>query len=321
VHGFVTYASSRRPSWIPGLILAVTCLPTWAQNFTDGDLETQFLEPPVEWQADDTAVPLRFVELRQIAVPGPLREEGPSIADGDSRFNVAVEGGWAWSGWGERSELELRTESLLPTTENEGWQAWGEKRRYRTDPDGWLVAEKRCGSCRRGWRRLWRLRVSGHTPAPPLVDDRRIVFASLDNQIYGVRRRNGHRLWVADLGQRISRSLVSAPIEDIDHPEGAEAKVILVIPDDGRKMLALDPLNGSTAATYSLSNPDDRLVGSPVVTPNGLILVARQGYDPRSASVVVLSLVPPDREDGDDVGEENGYNDGSDRAAASPETP
>jgi hypothetical protein len=32
-----------------------------------------------------------------------------------------------------------------------------------------LLAQKKCKRCRAGWKRKWRLRVSGTVPTPPLV--------------------------------------------------------------------------------------------------------------------------------------------------------
>lgn len=304
-----------------GLCLLLACLPAYSQSsFTSGNLETQFLEPAVDGQGDDSPVALRFVELRQIELPGPLTERGLRLGEGADRFILEVRGGWARAGWGDRAEVEISDEAPQPFSSGDGWLYWGQKFRYRTDSDGWLVAQKSCRWCRKKYRRLWKLRVSGHSVAPPLVDERRIVYASMDNQIYGIRRRNGHRLWVADIGERVSRPLMAAPLHiPGQNPENGPI-VILVVPDDGQRILALDALNGTVASTFTLSNPDDRLVGSPIVTPEGLLLVARQGYDPRSASVIVLALAPPEPAKSDSRPVID-YNAAPDSEAASPGNP
>ena len=74
--------------------------------------------------------------------------------------------------------------------------------------------------------------------------------------------------------------------------------VVLVVPDDGASVIALDAYDGSRLASFAGEAPPTakRLVSAPLVTPDGIVIVAHQGYVPEEAAVVVLHLDAPEPE-------------------------
>jgi hypothetical protein len=128
------------------------------------------------------------------------------------------------------------------------------------------------------------------------VTARRVFFGALDNRVYSVKRKNGHRVWAADVGGRVSGALVlwsARPAgEDDPRPGAPGPAAILVVPDRRNRILALDPLSGTEVASFTLPDPESRLVGVPVKTPDGRIVAATQKYAPTDASLLVLQLDP-----------------------------
>jgi hypothetical protein len=122
--------------------------------------------------------------------------------------------------------------------------------------------------------------------------DGRLIFGSLDNQVYAVRADNGHRLWAVDVGDRVSRPLAlwHGVVESKGQPR--EVDVVLVAPDDALSVLALDVFDGARLAVFPVKKlPEgNALVSAPFVTPEGKVVIAHQGYAPEEASVVVLDL-------------------------------
>ena len=86
-------------------------------------------------------------------------------------------------------------------------------------------------------------------------------------------------------------------MEDADAADGAVASpsptLVLAVPDDGGAIVALDAHTGAKVASYDLPDDGGTLVGDPLVTPDGRIVVARQKYTPEDASLMVFRLVPP----------------------------
>ena len=116
----------------------------------------------------------------------------------------------------------------------------------------------------------------------------------MDNRVYSVKKRNGHRMWATDVGGRVSGVLVlwsaasgAESATDAPHPAA-----ILVVPDRGRRLLALDPQSGTEVASFDLPDPASKWVGAPLRTPDGKILAAAQKYAPADASLLVLQLAP-----------------------------
>jgi outer membrane protein assembly factor BamB len=207
-----------------------------------------------------------------------------------------AETGWAA---GSQARVEAVVESEQPPPDRPGFEwvlAPNGRARYALTDDGFLLAQKKCARCPAGWRRRWQLRVSGVGLAPPLVTEKRIFYGSLDNRVYGLKRRNGHRLWEIDLEGRVSRPLRQwRALAYGSDPEGAardpSPPLILVVPDDGGGIVALDARSGAKVAAFDLPEDGGTLVGAPLVTPDGGIVVARQKYTPADASLMVFRLV------------------------------
>jgi outer membrane protein assembly factor BamB len=156
---------------------------------------------------------------------------------------------------------------------------------------GRIVGQKRCWNCRKGWRKKWKLRVAGDDLPPPLVTEKRVYFGAFDNRVYGVKRKNGHRVWEADLPSRVSEPLArwfNAIGED-----GAALDLVILIPDSRTSIIALYAETGARVATYELPQNGGRFIGSPVVTADGKIVAARQKYAAEEASLLVFELVVP----------------------------
>jgi hypothetical protein len=216
-----------------------------------------------------------------------------------NRIAIPVAGSVAVTGWEADAVPSLQPElaSLLAGEANS--TMWVEsadgKSRYRALPEGRIVAEKRCSRCKRGWRKKWKLRVAGSTVSPPLVASKRLYFGAMDNRLYSVKRRNGHRIWVADVESRLSRPLVRWQL--FGSVPGATSdelgfELILAVPDDRAEIQAWGAQNGSKVATFALADDGGQLIGVPLATPDGKIVVARQMYAPAEASLMVLQLAP-----------------------------
>jgi hypothetical protein len=281
------------------VILAVGGGSTPSQTYQESTLGQTFLEPvlPPPEHANAPQVSLELVV--DIPLPGPLPGDGPRIVE--QSIEIPVADAVAITGWTEHARPELRpatTQEPASETENGSppWVAGPKgKFRYQARPEGLIVAQKRCKRCGLGWKRAWKLRVGGSTLAPPLVTDRRIYFPALDNHVYSIKRKNGHRVWAVDIGRRISSPLTlwrashedAAVIGSFDRlPE-----LLLAVPDDGGDLFALSLESGVTAASFEAQN-GDTLVGTPVTTPDGRIVLARQRYAPTEASLLVLRVVP-----------------------------
>lgn len=272
---------------------------------------------------------LAFALLRDIRLPGPLPPGSPRLV-GD-RVEIDVAGGVAVTDWdGERSPTILgeASQSSAPVGPEPGWvESPDGQFRYRAEPSGRIVAQKRCRRCSKVWRKKWQLRVSGSTLAPPLATEQRLYFGALDNRVYALRRRNGHRLWAVDVEGRVSTPLVALSYEtpvppDTDESQAPPApalELILVVPGDGSRLLALDAESGRKLASYTLTEAEGKLVGVPVVTSDGAILMARQKYAPEEASLMVFRLgAAAERAAGDDPTTPEGQKGPADGAEAAP---
>ena len=273
-----------------------------------------------------------FSKLYELPLPGPLPEGGPLLVDG--RIEIPVDGGRVASGWEEAAELEWIEAGGDPAgTEDSPWvEDPSGRTRFRTEADGRLLAQKRCKRCRDGWRKKWRLRVAGSTVAPPLVTETRVFFGALDNRVYCIKRRSGHRVWAIDVAGRVTRPLRIVTIHDLPAAEpppaeedagtdtkkkkkksknASEAEVLrsiellLLVPDHGSSIVALTVETGQKAAEYALPESEGTFKGSPLLTPDGKIVVARQKYEASDASLLVLSLGPGG------ASEDLAYNDGT----------
>jgi hypothetical protein len=163
--------------------------------------------------------------------------------------------------------------------------------RFRTDPAGRVVAQRKR---RKGWKKAWKRRIAGATLAAPLVADRRVFVGSLDNQVYALRSDNGHYLWARDVGARLSHPLTWWQGR-IDPPKGspeisAFVELLLLVPDNGAGILALDPYDGARLAMLELPNEEDRLLPPVLAAGGGKIVVAVQKYEAADAALLVFEL-------------------------------
>ena len=207
---------------------------------------------------------LIFEEISEISLPGPLSEAPVRGEDGTVR--LPVNGGLAIVTL--EPQISVRISETLPSTTvadggiDAGWVLSEDGRfRYRTQPSGEVLAQR---LRRKGWRKAWRIHVSGSTPAPPLPGGRRLFFGSVDNQVYAVRSDNGHRLWASDVGDRVSRALTlwrgEVEPENGSHDGPIPVELVLLVPDGGGQIVALDSHDGSRLATLELPSEEDRLV-------------------------------------------------------------
>ena len=269
------------------------CGDAAAQTRADPRFDSADLEPAPEG-AEEFAPKLRFRLLEEIALPGPLGGQGPQSAG--ERVRIAVEGGTAVFSWGR--DVEVGPVETAETTEQDpgvGLSPDG-KLRCVPRPSGWIVAEKRCARCKKGWRRVWKVRAPGSEFARPVVTERRVFYGTTDNRVYSVKRRNGHRVWVAEVAGRVVRPLEAVRVEaPADYAAKSKSSslwidLILVVPANGRSMIALDARTGERVAVFDLPE-DETLVGAPV-SREGKVAVARQKYDAREAALLVFDLEP-----------------------------
>jgi hypothetical protein len=227
------------------------------------------------------AEPLVFELLLELPLPGPLPGTSPRRVAGGVAVGVA--GGVAIAPLeagrapviheGEPDAAEVRPECLT----DDG------RRRYRTLPDGSLLAEKRCVRCETGWRKRWRLRIPGNPGAAPLLDGRRLYVGGMDNRVYAVRAGNGHRLWSTDVSSRADRPLVL-------WKSAGHRSVVLAVAADGQQLIALDGATGQPVASVRLGHGEGKVVGVPLALDDGRIVIAHQQYEESRAQLEVYAL-------------------------------
>ena len=290
---------ARWSKWllIASVLAAGPFLPTQAQdsrNYSD-DPFAEHLEN------QGTVIPslspqLRFRLVGEIALPGPLPGIGPRIAG--NRVEIPVAGGVASMPVEPGAVVEIVEREPGPEFDVERWAiSPNGKRRYGTSEKGQIVSEKRCKRCESGWKKRWRHRLPGNRHAPPLLHAKRLYAAAMDNMIYCVKAGNGHQIWTSDVGGRTSRRLViwtgggTGWVSSSDSP--LTPIVILVVPDSGAELRALSAATGQRVARIRLERGEGTLVGVPVTTPDGKILVAHQKYDESEAALRIYELDVP----------------------------
>jgi outer membrane protein assembly factor BamB len=223
-----------------------------------------------------------FASLGEIALPGPLAPS-PAFVDG-GRVAVPVASGVAHVAPEPDAVPEVRP-AVVPA-EEVGWvESMDGKRRYRTTQEGRVEAQER-KSPRKRWKRDWKIVAPNSFLAQPVIVGPRLCYAGLDDLVTCVRASNGHRLFAVDVGDRISRPLGRWPK---DPPEAAE--ILLVVPDDGASVIALDAYDGTRVATFDLPSPG-RFASPALVVGSDRIALARKGYQDEEAALVLLSLTP-----------------------------
>lgn len=290
--------------------------PVLAQVASPGDAYPDKYPRPLPTRKGPVPPKLAVERLGEVSLPGPLKPGALRVSSGtivvSLRDGVAVVPGDPAAA----AEVRERDEAIDTTEQTEWVVSPGGGWRFRAEPSGRIVAEKRRSESSR-WRRAWRLRVAGGTPSPPLLVGRRLLFASLDDQVYCVRADNGHRIWATDLGERVSRT----PILWRDHVGGedrlADLDLLLVVPDGGGALVALDAYDGRTLARLSLPRTEGWFVSPPVVLENRDLAIARQGYDPSDAGLAFYGLRPADPTPPDPPNSDR-YNDRSFEVQATP---
>jgi hypothetical protein len=105
-----------------------------------------------------------------------------------------------------------------------------------------------------------------------------------------------------DVGERVSNPLASwtgpfpGTSQEGPDPNRPGLELLLVVPDSGKALLALDAYDGRQAAVHSVPESRGRLLGPALVTRGGRVLVARQGYEDTDSSIEILGLVPAEQE-------------------------
>ena len=277
-------------------------VPASAQTLHSTTTDTPDHYPPALPKRDEPFPPaLTFRPVSEIPLPGPL--PGGPLRLEDGLITLPVAGGVAIVSLGADLTVAVEPAEALPLPnpsdgDQDGWVFSPDlRRRYRSLPEGRILAERQR---RRGWRRAWSLRVAGAILAPPLLVGRRLFFGSLSNQVYATRSDNGHRLWAVDVGDRVSRPLTlwQGEIPSLDphspHPTPCKLSLVLLVPDGGASLIALDPYDGSRIASFELPSAHERLIPPAMATPDGRVLVATQKYAASAASLMVLRLSPPE---------------------------
>jgi hypothetical protein len=256
-----------------------------AQSYQDTFSEQRYLEPLIAEQAVQAAPRMAFRQFNDIPLPGPLPGRGPRLVEGE--IEIPVAGGVAMSGWLEGSVPRIVRQPPAGEAEPHEW-SYSPEGDFRCSvlDSGHILAQKGCGDCRKKWRKKWKLRVAGSDMAPPLLTDNRAFYGGLDNRVYCLKRRNGHRMWDSDIAGRVSQPLA------LWRSDG-EVELIILVPDDGRSIIALHAATGSRTAAFDLPQNGGQLKGSPIVTTDGKIVVARQLYAAAQASLMVFDLVEP----------------------------
>lgn len=283
---------------LPGLVLLISLFglsETIAQSYVDVGFAD--LPPPTQSKPRNPPPELVFDLVAEIPLPGPLAGHGPRLR-GD-RIEIGVAGG-TFVTQPDADAAPLLIGSAVPDDPaplGDGWITDEAGRmRFRSVFGGTLEAQKKCRRCRRGWKRAWTLRVPGNTLIPPLVADRRVYIGGMDNQIYSLKKRNGHRVWTVDIGGRVSTPLVQwrgeIPRPTAEDPLATrQLTVILVVPASGSEIVALESEGGRRVASMRLPEGGGKLVSGPLATPDGRIVVARQRYVESEASLLVYRLV------------------------------
>jgi hypothetical protein len=291
-------------------LVALSCLasrPALAQatpvQTTTGSVEPNIYPPALPLRKGPKPPGLAFRVLGEVALRGPLPEASPRLVEG--KIAVATEAGIATAEPvpGASATVAPAVDPPPPAEAGSGWVLSADGRyRYRTLPEGRLDAEKlsRFGSGK--WKPKWKVRLTGGTPAAPLVLEKRVCVGSLADLVTCVRYDNGHRVWATDVQDRISRPLVlwegevSEPGASGAPPHTAKERLILVTPDTGGNIVALDPYDGAKRATFELPEASGRIASEPVVTPAGTVAVPRQGYEASEAGITLLAVVVAPKE-------------------------
>jgi hypothetical protein len=285
--------------WSSGVILFVLglSLAPAQTGSSDKPFDMEELEPVPDSEADRAKPQFRFEPIAEVSLPGPLPGSEPFVDEAGIVIEVA--GGFAVVSWDGVLELHSADDPLPVDPLNDVEFAFSEDGMIRcsTMPTGWIKAEKFCASCRKSWRKKWKVRAPGSDFARPLVTDKRVYYGTTDNRVYSVKRKNGHRVWATDIGGRVIRPLellrVTAPpdLKYIGRRGTRLMDVVLVVPDSGESMVALEGRGGTRVAAYQL--PENEALVGPPLTRGANVAVVRQRYDASDAAMLLFELRPP----------------------------
>ena len=273
------------------LLLLLSAQAAMGQGYGGATLDPATF-PTLKPQRKTPAPPTFTLDkVREIPIPGPLAG-GSMVVDGN-RVLVPVNGGYVQVDLTDRDHPVWTEMAGEPPSraDDSGWVLTGRKKRYRfrTEPSGHVVAQKRPSARSAVWKRRWHLKTPGGTPAPPLLVGKALLFGCTDNRVYALKARNGHRLWFQDLGQRVLVPLV--------HWRGAlgpnDHDLILVIPHPARSIRMLDPFDGKSLAGFRLGDgegqeTEDEFASHPAVLADGRIVLPVQKYSSEEAVLLVL---------------------------------
>lgn len=232
--------------------------------------------------------PVTLDWVGETPIAGPLRS-GPLAVSGGAVLVPAESGTLAVEPQDATATLR---EDLEPPAEPDPFR-WSEGpdglSRCRAAPGGGLVVERRRRTSSR-WKEAWRRATAAPVSAPPVVVGRRVLFASSDGRVTAARLSNGHLLWATDVGERLSRAaaLWSGALGGAD--SGEEVSLLLVIPDSGTALLALDVFDGRVVARGPVPGGRGRLVSPPLLLADGRIAAARQGYALEDAGLGIYQI-------------------------------
>ena len=188
------------------------------------------------------------------------------------------------------AEARISPESGTGPGEGSPWvEREDGKLRFRVEPEGFVRAEKSCRRCKRGWKKKWKLRLPAAAEAPPVTVGKLVCVGALDNRVYCLKARNGHRRWTADVGGRVSQPLVHWP----GPPEAEERRgALLAVLEGGSSLALLGAEDGKTIGSLEFGAAEGKIVDVPLAAPDGRLVLARQGYADSDAVLAVYRLEP-----------------------------
>jgi hypothetical protein len=292
-YGLAVIASCRRDLRAVCFGIGLLASPALAQ-YGQGSTEAQPNNYPPALPARHGPAPeLVFELVGEVALPGPLGTSPAWVSD--NRVAVPVDGGVARVVPEPGALPTLGPAEPAPTRAD--WiVAPSGTRRYRATAEG-IVEAQRWSSTRKRWVRRWKIVAPNSLLAMPVLLGPRLCYAGLDDRVTCVRASNGHRLWAVDLGDRLSHPMARWPAASEAPPRApagdraVEGTILLVVPDDGATVIALDAFDGRRVASYNLP-PNHRFASSALVLDGDRIALARKGYDDREASLILLRLAP-----------------------------
>jgi hypothetical protein len=276
------------------LLLAVFAPPALSQS-TSGDpfRDARFGGGALLRTSPQKLPEIRLRLTRTIELPGPLARDLSTILL-PTGLAVPTAEGWRLAGWDSAQAIPIDPPAVDATADLPWAFDNSGRNRFFVDDNGRVQAERCCGAFRKRWHPTWRARLPGRAVASPLFLDKTLVVPAADNSIYGLRSRNGHRIWSFYAGQRVSRPLVAwnGPLEE------AVASLLLIVPDTGDRIIVLDPTGGRRLAQHVILAEGEKLLGIPTTSERNEILIPVQRYDPSRAAllVFVLEVVEPEND-------------------------